>query len=197
MLDPKKIESIISQISGINGVKVVADEEGIKEIHVITDSQKNPKQVVRDVETAIFASTGIKIDRKIISVAQLSSPGQSFVDYEISSLRTEDLGKKIKVEVTIERAGEVYTGSAEGAKTSIQKLKTAAEAVINALDELSDSIFSVDDLRIITLAGKEFLVCHLTKLQNGLEKSVIGSCEIQKDPLIAAAYAALDAFKRS
>ncbi len=197
MVDPKKVETIISQIAGITGVKVVADGEGIKEIHVVADSQKNPKQVVRDVETAILASTGLRIDRKIISVAQLTGSGESIIDYKVVSLKTEDLGKKIRVEVTIERGDETYVGNAEGAKTSMQKLKTAANAVFNALDELNDSIFSVDDARIVTLAGKEFLICHITKLENGVEKSIIGSSELQKDPLTAAAYAALDAIKRA
>ncbi len=197
MIDPKKIEAVLSQISGITGVKVVADGDGIKEIHVVADSQKNPKQVVRDVETAILASTGLRIDRKIVSVAQLTGFGQPSIDYEITSLRAEDLGKKIRVEVTIERGEETFTGSAEGAKTSMQKLKTAACAVFNALEELSDSVFSVDDVRIVTLAGKDFLICHITKLQNGVEKSLIGSSELQKDPLMAAAYAALTVFRET
>lgn len=196
VVDPKKLESIISQISGVTAVRVVPDGDSLREIHVIADSAKNPKQIVRDVETAILASTGLRIDRKIISVAQMAGEIQSKPTYVVSSLRTEDLGKNLRVIVNIEHGDEEFEGVAEGPKTSIQKLKTAATAVINALDELSESIYSVDDVRVITLAGKEFLLCHITKVDGNLETSLIGSAELNRDSLLAAANAALEVLVR-
>ncbi|HOJ87670.1 MAG TPA: hypothetical protein PLP64_05200 [Pseudothermotoga sp.] len=196
MVDTKKLESIISQISGVTAVRIVPDGDNLREIHVIADSAKNPKQVVRDVETAILASTGLRIDRKIISVAQMAGEVHARPEYVISSLTTEDLGKNLRVAVSVEHGEDRYEGSAEGAKTSIQRLKTAAAAVISAFDELTESIYSVDDVRIITLAGKEFLVCHITKLDGGKERSLIGSAELEKDPLLAAANAALEVLVR-
>lgn len=196
MVDTKKLESIISQISGVTAVRIVPDGDNLREIHVIADSAKNPKQVVRDVETAILASTGLRIDRKIISVAQMAGEVHARPEYVISSLTTEDLGKNLRVVVSVEHGEDRYEGSAEGAKTSIQRLKTAAAAVISAFDELTESIYSVDDVRIITLAGKEFLVCHITKLDDGKERSLIGSAELEKDPLLAAANAALEVLVR-
>ncbi|MGB9899453.1 MAG: hypothetical protein ACPLEW_01375 [Pseudothermotoga sp.] len=195
-MDTKKLESIISQISGVTAVRIVPDGDNLREIHVIADSAKNPKQVVRDVETAILASTGLRIDRKIISVAQMAGEVHARPEYVISSLTTEDLGKNLRVAVSVEHGEDRYEGSAEGAKTSIQRLKTAAAAVISAFDELTESIYSVDDVRIITLAGKEFLVCHITKLDGGKERSLIGSAELEKDPLLAAANAALEVLVR-
>jgi len=195
-VDTKKLESIISQISGVTAVRIVPDGDNLREIHVIADSAKNPKQVVRDVETAILASTGLRIDRKIISVAQMAGEVHARPEYVISSLTTEDLGKNLRVAVSVEHGEDRYEGSAEGAKTSIQRLKTAAAAVISAFDELTESIYSVDDVRIITLAGKEFLVCHITKLDGGKERSLIGSAELEKDPLLAAANAALEVLVR-
>ncbi|WP_041083162.1 hypothetical protein [Thermotoga profunda] len=197
MVDAKKLESIISQISGVTAVRVVPDGDNLREIHVIADSAKNPKQIVRDVETAILASTGLRIDRKIISVAQMSGEIRTQPEYTIASLTTEDLGKNLRIRVVVEHGEDRYEGTAEGAKTSLQKLKTAATAVVSAFDELTESIYSVDDVRIVTLAGKEFLLCHITKLDNGKEKSLIGSAELERDPLLAAANATLEVLVRS
>ncbi|HEY8542819.1 MAG TPA: hypothetical protein VIL29_10585 [Pseudothermotoga sp.] len=197
MVDAKKLESIISQISGVTAVRVVPDGDNLREIHVIADSAKNPKQIVRDVETAILASTGLRIDRKIISVAQMSGEIRTQPEYAVASLTTEDLGKNLRIRVVVEHGEDRYEGAAEGAKTSLQKLKTAAAAVISAFDELTESIYSVDDVRIVTLAGKEFLLCHITKLDDGKEKSLIGSAELERDPLLAAANAALEVLVRS
>lgn len=196
VVDVKKLESIISQISGVTAVRVVPDGDNLREIHVIADSAKNPKQIVRDVETAILASTGLRIDRKIISVAQMAGEVRTRPEYAVISLTTEDLGKNLRVTVVVEHGEDRYEGTAEGAKTSIQKLKTAGAAVISALDELTESIYSVDDVRIVTLAGKEFLLCHITKLENGKEKSLVGTAELEKDPLLAAANAALEVLVR-
>lgn len=196
-VDPKKLESIITQISGIMAARVVSDGEGIREIHIVADSAKNPKQIVRDVETAILASTGLRIDRKIVSVAQLNQEYQQEDDYVVESLKLEEIGKNLRVTVSIKRENETYEAHAEGPKTSLQKLRIAASAALKALDELSNDVFSVDDVRLINLAGKDFVICHVTKLANGKEKSLVGSAEVDRDILIAAASAALDAWKRA
>jgi len=196
-IDPKKLESIITQISGIIAARVVSDTDGLKEIHVVADSAKNPKQIVRDVETAILASTGLRIDRKIVSVAQLNQEYQQVDEYKLESIKAEEVGKNLKVTVTVKHDDEIYEGSSEGPKTSLQRLRIAASAALKAVDELSSNVFSVDDVRIINLAGKDFVVCHVTKLANDREKSIIGSAEIERDVLFAAANAALDAWKRA
>ncbi|MCS7175689.1 hypothetical protein [Pseudothermotoga sp.] len=196
-VDPKKLESIITQISGIVAARVVSDSDAIREIHIVADSGKNPKQIVRDVETAILASTGLRIDRKIVSVAQLNQEYQQEDDYSVESLKLEEIGKNLRITVSIKRDNETYEGVAEGPKTSLQRLKIAASAVLKALDDLSNDVFSVDDVRLINLAGKDFVVCHVTKLANGREKSLVGCAEVGRDTLIAAASAALDAWKRA
>lgn len=196
MTDVKKLENIISQISGVIAARVVPDGDGISEIHVMADASKNSKQVVRDVETAIMASTGSKIDRKIISVAQMSSAHVPKQESRVASLNIEEDGKKLVVTVTIDVGDESYTGSASGPRTSIQNLKTSALAVIDALEERTEGIFSVDDVRILTLAGKEFLICHITKSESSEEVSLIGSAELIGDPMKAAASAALDVMLR-
>lgn len=196
-IDPKKLESIITQISGIIAARVVSDTDGIREIHVVADSAKNPKQIVRDVETAILASTGLRIDRKIVSVAQLNQEFEPAEDYKIESIRAEEVGKNLKVTVLIRHDDEVYEGTAEGPKTSLQRLRIAASAVLKAVDDLSSNVFSADDVRVVNLAGKDFVLCHVTKLTNDKEKSIIGSAEVGHDVLAAAANAALDAWRRA
>jgi len=49
----------------------VAGPEGtLREIHVLAKPDLHPKQVVRNVESALSAGLGIHIDRRIVSVAQ-------------------------------------------------------------------------------------------------------------------------------
>lgn len=67
------IEDLLSRLAGVLGVNVAVDADGrIREIHVLADPRLQPKQVVRNVESALRAGLGIDVDRRIISVAQLS-----------------------------------------------------------------------------------------------------------------------------
>jgi hypothetical protein len=66
-----QIEATLRELKGVCGARVVADEKGlIQEIHLLVENERNPKQVVRDVESALMAHFGISVDHRKISVAQ-------------------------------------------------------------------------------------------------------------------------------
>jgi len=90
-LEAMKIEELISRVPGVKAVKVVGDSSGLNEIHVITSSDKSPKQIVRDIETVILASTGVRLDRKIISIAQVESDvrTEKILPYQLTNLKME------------------------------------------------------------------------------------------------------------
>lgn len=67
-------EQLLAALTGVVSAHVVTDEEGgMVEIHILATSDLHPKQVVRNVESALSAGLGIKIDRRIVSVAQVRS----------------------------------------------------------------------------------------------------------------------------
>ncbi len=67
----KEIESIINQVQGVISGRLICQDDDIVEIHVLADSSRAPKQVVRDIESAVLVKKGLELDHKIISVAQL------------------------------------------------------------------------------------------------------------------------------
>ena len=67
-------EQLLASLAGVISAHVVADAAGaLVEIHVLADSEHHPKQVVRNVESALTAGLGLTIDRRIVSVAQIQS----------------------------------------------------------------------------------------------------------------------------
>jgi hypothetical protein len=67
-----EIERLLCSLAGVVSARVVANPMGrIDEIHVLSSPMLNPKQVVRNVESALSAGLGIVIDRRIVSVAQI------------------------------------------------------------------------------------------------------------------------------
>jgi hypothetical protein len=70
-------ERILRQLRDVQAASITTDGDTIKEIHIVAVSTRAPKQIVRDVETALKAYLNRGIDHRMISVA-LSEPGTTF-----------------------------------------------------------------------------------------------------------------------
>ena len=69
-----RVEQLLASLSGVVSAHVVRDDDGdIVEIHILSSPDLHPKQMVRNVESALSAGMGIQIDRRIVSVAQIRS----------------------------------------------------------------------------------------------------------------------------
>jgi len=63
---------MIRALTGIVSARVIPGDDGRPtEIHILAAPELHPKQVVRNVESALRAGLGLEIDRRIVSVAQL------------------------------------------------------------------------------------------------------------------------------
>ncbi len=68
----REAEKLLASLSGVISAHVVADSAGqIVEIHILAAPDLHPKQVVRNVESALSAGLGLEVDRRIVSVAQI------------------------------------------------------------------------------------------------------------------------------
>src|SRR3990170_4666342 len=67
-----EVERLLRSLAGIVSARVISDPLGRgEEIHVLASDRLHPKQVVRNVESALSAGLGIVIDRRVVSVAQV------------------------------------------------------------------------------------------------------------------------------
>ncbi len=192
----KELEGIISRIEGVKAVKVVGDGEDVKEIHVIAADGKNPKQIVRDIETAVLALTGYRIDRKVVSVAQLSSvPHRSRRRIALVDIEEDEEAFKIRFRVVLQIEGEEIEGEAEGVNTSPQVPLVIGRAIVNAVGE-KDLAISVDDIQVARVFNKEYVLAHLTCSDGKSEWEVIGISPRVEDYNRACALAVIDALEK-
>lgn len=69
----EQAEELIRTLPGVVSVRVVDNGEGsIQEVHILTTSEIPGKQTVRNVESALFAHLGLRIDHRRVSVAAVS-----------------------------------------------------------------------------------------------------------------------------
>ena len=109
------IEGTLSRLRGIVSARVVTDERGdIVEIHVLADQGRHPKQISRDLESALFSEFGIRVDHRKISIAQTRGPEGpapesrlKFLGIDYSIDRTS-----ARARVSIGRGDETFIGSA-------------------------------------------------------------------------------------
>ena len=92
-VDLHTVENEITRLPEVVACRIVADSVGHPvEVHVLAHPGKHPKQVVRDVQSVALASFDVDIDRRIVSVVQLSPTGESPVDQRKPSGARADVG---------------------------------------------------------------------------------------------------------
>ena len=70
VLPIKRAEELLATLPGVIAARIVANESGaVDEIHVLTTAEVTPKQTVRNIESALIAHLGMRVDHRKISVA--------------------------------------------------------------------------------------------------------------------------------
>jgi hypothetical protein len=73
VLPIRRAEELLTTLPGILSAKIVASASGaVDEIHVLTTAEYTPKQTVRNIESALIAHLGMRVDHRKISVAASS-----------------------------------------------------------------------------------------------------------------------------
>ena len=94
----EQAEDLIRTLPGVVSVRVVDDPDGsIQEVHILTTSEISAKQTVRNVESALLAHLGVRIDHRRISVAATTespppprpAPAQASASRTSSSVQIE------------------------------------------------------------------------------------------------------------
>ena len=99
------------------------------EIHVLADHTRSPKQVVRDIESAVLVKLGKALDHKRISVAQLGDadkqPGTFGPRLLLQKINYSTGNNEIAVTITVTVDENSYTATVEGLNTKHYRLRLA------------------------------------------------------------------------
>lgn len=204
------IEAALSQVSEIKAARVVVDHVGsIQEIHVLALPTKQPKQLVRDVESTIMASFGVPVDHRKISIAQLGremvdaigEPTQerpTMVRPRIVSIHASVAGLKASASVTLEIDGQEHVGTAAGAASQTGRVRLVALAALDSLGQyLSDTTtFALEDVAIVQLGRERVAVACVSLVTQYGEQSFTGSALVKQNDSDSIVRATLDAINR-
>jgi len=75
VLPLRRAQELIATLPGVLSVRIVPSETGtIEEIHVLTTSEVVPKNMVRNIESALMAQLGLRINHRKVSIATTLDP---------------------------------------------------------------------------------------------------------------------------
>ncbi len=189
----------IDKIDSVINSKIISNENEILEIHILTNNIRSPKQIVRDVETAIITTFDYRLDRKIISIAQIESE----YDEKIKRIKFEELTlttniNTIECSLTLSYEEQEYTVSQTGINTHSNKRKIVADTTIKVVEKILEktAVFDIQDV-ITQTSGSVIVTTILVNMLNGgTEEIIVGSAIVKNDINESIAKATLSAVNR-
>lgn len=203
----KDVEKLLVCLPGVQKARVVVNDWGaIEEIHIITGLGRSPKQIVRDVQSALKAQWDITLDRRKVSVAQIKTemPEPSGrLRYSGLEIKSDVKTGKAEISVVLERSSDdepsVYVGKAEADLAESSILFGIAKATclaVNLTIEPPNAFYPEDvtTLRIGLKEGVAVLVTLLTPKKR--HEELLGAALIRREAREACVRATLDALNR-
>lgn len=193
------IQNMISKIDGVLNVKLVIEEEELKEVHILGNTLRAPKQMVRDIESSLLAVFDYRIDRKIISIAQIQTDDSLTlrrVKYSGMDFKTE--GNVLECRVFLTHDEEEFSEKVTGIKTAANRKKIIATATVRSVESILGQafLFNVEDVEIHSNRDISFVTVIVNMVANENEETMVGSVVVKQDVNEAIAKAALDAVNR-
>lgn len=195
----------IMKLPGVMNANVVFEDSEITEIHILADTARTPKQIVRDVQSLFMAQFNREIDHKIVSVAQ--------IDYDINPKETKrnaprfaidavTVSKKkdhTDIDVSLSLDGKNFIGKQSCMNDRFDVFRGIAVATLGAVVQPTDRIqtYSVLDVRFIEMAGDRLAIVCISLTPNGNHASrYCGTAFTCGDDDVALVKATLDAINR-
>jgi len=206
-LDMQAVEAELRRLPDVAAVRVVTDEIGRPiEIHVLAHTGKHAKQVVRDVQSVALASFGLEIDRRIVSVVQLTPNGDTPTATDVPQtaprvravgIQASTVDLRTSIRVTLE-ADDQATGYAEGAAATTIRPRLVAAATLDALRQLDEAASRLDVVgaEITQVGAQGVALVTLVSVEMPLERHLAGSAIVHHSPDDAIVRAVLDAANR-
>jgi hypothetical protein len=227
VLPIKRAEELILTLPGVVSAKIIESESGaVEQIHVLTTAELTPKQVVRNIESALMAHLAMRVDHRKISVAITSepkpkpqaarptphtqfmapslTPAEGVRKYTGRRLYFEDVevrgsrSKGVSCRVTLRKGEESFIGEAHGIEGDRSRLDLAARATVFAIGsaEGREGQLAVEGVKVMEAFDREYVFVGVTVRAGRDSQLLVGNCEIKGSAETASALAVLAATNR-
>ncbi len=209
----RRAENLLTSLEGVLSARVVTTPLGeVSEVHVLAQAGLAAKQLVRNIESALLAQLGLKVDHRKISIAQTAEVRPIDVVergavkeralrraalFEALSVAPGKRPHRVCITVSLSFAGNTGTFEEEVTDTPRSKVEGAARAAVHVLDQLlSDHSVAMEGAKILDAFDNQFVLVAVQGLGGREAVLLIGTAEIKESAERAAVFAVLDATNR-
>ncbi len=200
----EEMEHLIQKLDGVIAVKIVSGEDGsLEEVHILADRGKNPKQLSRDVQSAVSAAFGVTINHSIISIARIEEDAVRRAEdlptrLKISGMNISYSGTVFKAEVSLNMEGTPYRGEARRVNGAGSRSGGVAEATLSAINQYLDSeAFSLYEVQKLRVGAYPVMVAVVNYCDpHRSERVLTGTALVQDDEYFAVVKSVLSAVNR-
>lgn len=216
VLPISRAEELLLTLPGVVSARIIASDSGaVSEIHILAYADVVGKQMVRNVESALIAHLGMRVDHRKISIAttvtaratleqKVEHPASKepvlprrrlyFEDIEVRRSRS----KGVTCRVTLRRGDQSFEGEADGPESPRSRVELAARAALAAIERSEGQAFALvlDGCKLIEAFEREFVFVGITTRVGRETTLLTGSCENKESAETASVLAVLDATNR-
>jgi hypothetical protein len=208
----KRAENLLTSLQGVLSARVEVSPIGeVTAVHILAQAGTAPKQMVRNIESALLAQLGLKVDHRKISVAQtadvkpIEALDHAAVEAQANrrqivfqGIDVEPVGSlRVKMRVTLQVRGERGEAEDEVADTKNSRMQGAARACVALLDRsLPESTIELEGLRLLEQFDGQIVACGVRTVAGRDSKLLAGSAVVSGSLEQAAVLAVLDATNR-
>lgn len=213
----RRAENLLTTLEGILSARVVTTPLGeVSEIHILAQSGLQAKQLVRNIESALLAQLGLRVDHRKISIAQTAEV-KPMEALEQSAVREQVLRRavlfenlvvspgrrphRISIRVTLDYRGETESAEEESSDTPRSRVEAAAKAAVTVLDRLlaassANVALELEGAKIVEAFDRQYAFAGVQGLGGREALLLTGTAEIKESAERAAVLAVLDATNR-
>jgi hypothetical protein len=212
----RALEEDLLKISGVLSSRIVGDKAP-SEIHIVANTDRSPKQVVRDVQSLAAARFGISIDHRIVSIVQIGDESHSqksqAQDLTSSDVLADEIRRPLLDRVVFASKGnsgwvkvalrwpdgELTEGADVCGATRESRGRAAAVAVQRSLESRMskrNAVLDIEDVLIQRLGSDESVTVRAVIHESGGGTQLVGSALIYDDVATASVHATLHALNR-
>jgi hypothetical protein len=208
----RRAENLLTSLQGVLSARVEVSPVGeVTGVHILGQAGMSPKQMVRNVESALLAQMGLKVDHRKISIAQTAEvrPIEALEraavqeqairrDVVFRGLEVEPtVSLRVRVRVTLAVRGQEVSGEEEVADTERSRVQGAARATVAVLDRsLPDGTIELEGIRVMDAFEADLMVAGVRAIDGRTTQLLSGSAVVADRGEQAAVLAVLDATNR-
>lgn len=209
----RRAENLLTSLEGVLSARVVTTPLGeVSEIHILATNAQTPKQVVRNVESALLAHLGVRVDHRKISVAHTaevqplktleqvavrSQANQRAVLFEDVVVTSAERSRWVNATVTLSCEGATETATEEAPDTPRNRSEAVARAAVRVIERLLERhSLALEGVQRVEAFGRDWVMVGVAAVGGRNSTLLVGSAEVRESEEHAAVFAVLDATNR-